>query len=356
MRIIKLAFLALLVLVPVAAFADAPFIAAPVDGAFGLQPGASPIRALIDVLYDELQIVITAISLFVLALLVWVLVRYNRHVNKVPSTVTHHVKLEIAWTLLPVVILAVIAVPSLTLLYYEDRTPNPEMTLKVTGHQWYWSYEYPDNGNIGYDSRPIWSSSTMKPEEVSSAIADAQPGWIVDGGAPRRLLEVDNRVVLPVDTNIRVLINGADVIHSWSLPAIGIKRDAVPGRLNEVWLRIDKEGLYYGQCSQICGAGHGYMPIVVEAVSKARYAQWVDAEHAKGLGQATPAVAVAPSADATDKTIHPLNGGDAKDAPQVDPSKDAKPDEAGALDKTPPANPNSPPVTPSGSSTGGSKL
>lgn len=313
--------------------------AEPIPYGIGMQPGVSPVRTLIDVLYADLTYVITAITLFVLALLVWVVIRYNHRANPVPSTRTHHVKLEIVWTLVPVLILAIIAIPSFTLLYYEDRTPNPELTLKVTGHQWYWSYEYPDNGDIGFDARPIWVGPQTTAEEVDSALKDAKPGWLIDNGAPRRLLEVDNRVVLPIDTNIRVLIAGADVIHSWSLPAMGIKRDAVPGHLNETWMRIDREGVYYGQCSQICGAGHAFMPIVVEAVTKDKYKAWVAAQHAKGNGAEQPAQPVSDSAQATEKTIKPLSilggGGEAKPAPMVDPSKGAKPDVASEADKSP---------------------
>ena len=313
--------------------------AEPVSNGIGLQPGASPVRTLIDALYGELSWVITSITLFVMALLIYTIVRYHRFFNKVPSTTTHHVKLEIVWTLLPVLILAVIAVPSLTLLYYEDRTPNPELTLKVTGHQWYWSYEYPDNGNIGIDSRPIWVGPQTTAKEVDDAVADARPNWLIDNGAPRRLLETDNRVVLPIDTNVRVLIAGADVIHSWSMPSLGIKRDAIPGRLNETWLRIEREGVYYGQCSQICGAGHAFMPIVIEAVAKDRYAAWVAAQHAKGNGAAKPAEAVSESSQATDKVITPIGSTTPELAPKVDPGRAAKPDEARAVDKTPPANP-----------------
>ena len=150
---------------------------------------------------------------------------------------------------------------------------------------------------------------------------DAKPNWMIDNGAPRRLLETDNRIVLPVDTNVRILIAGADVIHSWSMPSMGVKRDAIPGRLNETWFRIEREGVYYGQCSEICGAGHAFMPIVIEAVSKDRFAGWVSAQHAKGNGAAKAAEPVSGSSQATDKVITPLGSDKPELAPKVDPSK-----------------------------------
>lgn len=328
-------------------------VAEPVAKGLGLQPGVSPVRVLIDALYGELNWLIAAITIFVFLLLLYTVIRYHRVFNKVPSTTTHHVKLEIVWTLLPVIILAIIAVPSLTLLYYEDRTPNPEMTLKVTGHQWYWSYEYPDNGNVAFDARPIWVSPQTTAAEVDSAIADAKPSWLIDNGAARRLLETDNRIVLPIDTNVRVLIAGADVIHSWSMPSVGVKRDAVPGRLNETWLRIDREGVYYGQCSEICGAGHGFMPIVIEAVTKEKFASWVSSQHAKGNGMEKPAEVISDSAKATAQPIVPLGGDTTEAAPMVAPGKAAIPADAAPLDKTPAANPAA--TDNNGASTGGVK-
>ena len=331
-----------------AAATPAAAIGEPVDKGLGLQPAASPVKVQIDWLHNEMMYIVTAITLFVLALLVIVVLRYNRHVNKVPSNTTHHVKLEIAWTLVPVLILGALWFPSMTLLYYENRTPAPDMTLKVTGHQWYWSYEYPDNGNISFDARPVWVSPTTTDAEAQAALKDSQPNWLLDDGTPRRLLETDNRLVLPVDTNVRVLINGADVIHSWSVPALGVKRDAMPGHLNETWLRATKEGVFYGQCSQICGAGHGYMPIALEVVSKARFAQWVKAH---GTPEATPAQPVSDSAKATAQPTTTLTG-DKKPAEQANPSQAAKPAEAAPIDQTPEKNPAAPPNPDSGNDTG----
>ena len=164
------------------------------------------------------------------------------------------------------------------LLYYSDRAPDKiDMTLKVTGHQWYWTYEYPDNGDLSFDSHAIWDSSAVTDDQAAKLIADAASGWLVKS-KPLRLLEVDNRVVLPVGKAIRVQITGSDVEHSWFLPSLGVNRMAVPGRLNEVWLKLDHEGIYYGQCSMICGNGHGYMPIVIEGVTPDQFAAWVQAK------------------------------------------------------------------------------
>jgi len=206
--------------------------------------------------------------------MLYIIVRYNKWANPTPTNTTHNVKLEIIWTLLPCLILAGIAWISFPLLYYTDREPSPDLTLKVTGHQWYWSYEYPDNDGVNFDSHAIWDSSDVKPEQAAQLIKESEAGWLIKG-EPRRLLEVDNRVVLPAGKNVRVQITATDVEHSWFMPALGVNRMAVPGRLNELWLKVDHEGLYYGQCSMICGNGHGYMPIVIEAVSPDQFAAWV---------------------------------------------------------------------------------
>jgi cytochrome c oxidase subunit 2 len=198
--------------------------------------------------------IITLISLFVLGLLAWVCVRFRASRSATPSRRTHHTLLEVAWTAVPVLILVVIAIPSFKLLYYADVVPESELTIKAIGHQWYWSYEYPDNGNFAFDAYLV-------------ADADLQPGQL-------RLLTTDNRVVLPVDTNVRVLITATDVLHSWAIPAFGVKMDAVPGRINETWLRIEEPGTYYGQCSELCGTYHAFMPIMIEAVSKDEFQAW----------------------------------------------------------------------------------
>lgn len=197
-----------------------------------------------------------AIVVFVLAILGYIIVRFNSKANPVPSKTTHNTALEIIWTVVPIIILVVIAVPSLKLLYFTDKAVNPEMTLKVTGNQWYWSYAYPDHDGISFDSLYVF------PEDLE----EGQP----------RMLTVDNPVVLPVDTDIRVLQNSNDVIHNWAVPALGLKLDTTPGRVNETWVRINDEGTYYGMCSELCGVNHGFMPIQIEAVSKEEFAAWVE--------------------------------------------------------------------------------
>lgn len=220
----------------------------------GMARAASPSVTEISAFHDLLLVLITVITLFVLALLIIVMVKFNEKANPVPSKTTHHVGLEIAWTVIPIVILIAIGVPSFKLLYFADRTENPELTLKAIGNQWYWSYEYPDQG-LAFDSNLV-AEDALKEGQI-------------------RLLAVDNAVVLPVDTNIRILITANDVIHSWAVPQLVYKVDAVPGRINETWMRINEEGTFYGQCSELCGVQHGYMPIVVQAVSKDAFAAWV---------------------------------------------------------------------------------
>jgi cytochrome c oxidase subunit 2 len=180
--------------------------------------------------------------------------RFRASANATPSKRTHHTVLEIAWTAVPVLILVVIAIPSFKLLYFMDRVAEPELTIKAIGHQWYWSYEYPDDGDFTFDAYMV-------------ADEDLEPGQ-------PRLLATDNAIVLPVDTDIQVLVTAADVLHSWAVPAFGVKMDGVPGRINETWLRIEEPGIYYGQCSELCGDYHGFMPIMVRAVSKEEFDAW----------------------------------------------------------------------------------
>ncbi|MGE0714349.1 MAG: cytochrome c oxidase subunit II [Alphaproteobacteria bacterium] len=228
----------------------------PVPWGMGFQSPASPVKEAMHGFHSMLLVVITLITLFVLALLVWVIMRYRASANPNPSRTTHNTLIEVVWTVVPVLVLVIIAIPSFRLLYYLDRNPDAEMTIKVTGFQWYWGYEYPDQGGFKYESRLI-PDNELKPGQ-------------------KRLLDVDNRLVLPVGTVVRVLINGNDVMHSWFVPSLGVQHYATPGRTNESWVRIDKEGVYYGQCNQICGVNHGFMPIAVEAVSKEAFARWVD--------------------------------------------------------------------------------
>lgn len=235
-------------------FASTAFADKPHDWGINFQKAASPLAERIHDFHDMLLWIIIAIALFVLVLLVWVVIRYNHKANPEPKQFTHHVMLEVLWTLIPIIILVIIAVPSFRVLYYNDRTENPEMTLKIVGYQWYWNYEYPDHGDISFDSYMV----------ADDEIKEGQT----------RLLSTDTQVVLPVDTDIQLLISAGDVLHSWTIPAFGVKMDAIPGRWNEAWVRINEPGIYYGQCSELCGKDHAYMPIEIKAVSKEDYKTW----------------------------------------------------------------------------------
>ncbi|MEJ1993630.1 MAG: cytochrome c oxidase subunit II [Limibacillus sp.] len=223
------------------------------------QEAATPVMERIEGFHDLLLVIITAISVFVLGLLIYVMWRYSEKRNPTPSKTTHHTLIEVVWTVVPVLILLVIVVPSMRLLYYTDVVEDAEMTIKATGHQWYWNYEYPDHGNFAFDAYMV-------------AEEDLQPGQ-------KRLLDTDNYVVLPVDTTVRVIVTAGDVLHSFAMPAFGVKKDAVPGRLNETWVKIDPKyagTTFYGQCSEICGTGHAYMPIAIKAVTKEEFTAWVE--------------------------------------------------------------------------------
>lgn len=232
----------------------------PLPWAIGFQKGASPTMERITTLSTILNGIIVAIVVLVTALVAYCAWRFNARRNPVPATWTHNTKLEIAWTAIPALILMVVAIPSFRLLYYMDRTQEAEMTLKVIGHQWYWSYEYPDQ-NLKFDALMV-QDSDLRPDQ-------------------RRLLTTDNPVVLPVGVPIRIQMTADDVIHAWAVPALGIKTDTVPGRLNETWVRIDEAGTYYGQCSELCGVNHGFMPIMVHAVPREQFAAWADEARSK---------------------------------------------------------------------------
>lgn len=222
----------------------------------GFSEPASPVMEQLTWLHDKLlMVIITAITALVLLAMVYIALRFNRKANPVASKTTHNVKLEVIWTVIPVLILVAIAIPSVRIHNFMETMPDGGITLKVTGYQWYWGYEYPDNGGINFESR-IVEDKDLKDGDI-------------------RLLTVDNNVVVPVNTKIRVQTTGADVIHSWAMPEFGVKRDAVPGRLNETWFEATKEGRYYGQCSELCGVKHGFMPIVVDVVSKEKFDAWV---------------------------------------------------------------------------------
>ncbi len=217
-------------------------------------PAASRMEEIVS-FHNLLLVIITAITLLVLFLLVYVVIRFRKSVNATPSKTSHNTLIEILWTVVPILILVVIAIPSFKLLYYTDRIPEADMTIKAVGHQWYWSYEYPDHGDFAFDAFMI-EDADIGPDQL-------------------RLLSTDNQVVVPVGTTIRVIITSTDVLHSWAVPALGIKTDAVPGRLNETWFNADRVGTYYGQCSELCGVRHGFMPIEVKVVSQEDFDAWL---------------------------------------------------------------------------------
>ena len=223
----------------------------PAPWEYKLQEAASPVMENIVWFHNFLFWLITIITLFVLALLVMVVVKFNARANPVPSRTTHNTLIEVAWTLIPVLILVGIAVPSFRLLFQELDIPKADLTIKATGKQWYWSYAYPDNGKFEFDSL---------------LAQDKKP----------RLLGVDNEMVVPVNKVIRIQTTGADVIHSFAIPAFGIKIDSIPGRLNETWFKATKTGMFYGQCSELCGKDHAFMPIAVRVVNDQEFATWVE--------------------------------------------------------------------------------
>ncbi|MFA5592810.1 MAG: cytochrome c oxidase subunit II [Micavibrio sp.] len=250
------AALTLLLLFPFAATA-----AEPKQARLGLQDAATTSMERLTWFHNNLlMIIISGIVILVFLLLTWVALRYNAKTNPVPSKTTHNVLIEVVWTIVPVILLILIAVPSYKLLFYLDRTVDPDMTVKVTGYQWYWTYSYPDHDDLEIESRMI------PEDELDSYIPD---------GKGRRMLETYNPVVVPVEKNIQLLITAGDVIHAWAIPAFGVKKDAVPGRLNETWFRVTKPGVYFGQCSEICGMDHAMMPISVYAVEQGDYEDWI---------------------------------------------------------------------------------
>jgi cytochrome c oxidase subunit 2 len=253
-----------------------PMIGQPTDGLYGLQPQVTKNGVFAHWMHNSILVpTITIICLFVLALLFWVSFRYRRAANPVPSRTSHNTVIEILWTLLPVVILVLIAVPSIGLLQAQFKpAPSGAVTLKAIGNQWYWTYQYPDNGGFEITANMLKEKGDVAAGERARTDADGPP-----------LLATDNRIVLPVGVPIRLITTANDVIHSWAVPAFWIKLDAIPGRLNETSFTIDKPGLYFGQCSELCGARHGYMPIAVEAVPPAQFAAWV---RAKGGTMPTP--------------------------------------------------------------------
>jgi len=247
--------------------------AAPEPWQFGFQAAAGPVMERVDSVHTLLLWIITLIVILVLVLLVYTCYRFSAARNPTPSRRTHHTLLEVIWTAVPVLILVIIAIPSFRLLYYMDVTPETDMTIKATGRQWYWTYEYPDHGGFSFDAFML--------EE--DQLEEGQ----------RRLLETDNRVIVPTNTDIRVQVTASDVLHSWAMPSLGIKIDAVPGRLNEVWINVDEPGTYYGQCSELCGVRHGFMPITLEARAPEEFEAWVEQARAEFGGSEGDAPMVA---------------------------------------------------------------
>ena len=240
---------------------------------FGFQDSATAVMDYITWFHNLLLIVITAISAFVLILLIIIMVRFNARANPTPSRVTHNTFIEVIWTVVPVVILLTIALPSFRLLFLQLNTPPADITVKATGKQWYWTYAYPDNGKFEFDSLMLQEKDRK---------AD-QP----------RLLAVDNEMVVPVNKVVRVQTIGAEVIHSFAIPSFGVRMDAIPGRLNETWFKATREGTYYGQCSELCGKDHAFMPIAVRVVSDQAFAAWVEQAKKKYARQDTPTTVAA---------------------------------------------------------------
>jgi cytochrome c oxidase subunit II len=232
----------------------------PTNWQLGFQQSATPVMDNITWFHDLLLIIITVITLFVLALLAYIVVRFNAKANPTPSKTTHNTLLEVVWTVVPVLILFAIVIPSFKLLFLQLTIPQADLTIKATGKQWFWTYNYPDQ-KFEFDSLMVQEKDLKKD----------QP----------RLLAVDNEVVVPVNKVVRMQVIGADVIHAWAMPSFGVKIDAVPGRLNETWFKAEREGVYYGQCSELCGKDHAFMPIAVRVVKEADYNSWIEAAKKK---------------------------------------------------------------------------
>lgn len=269
-------------------------IGAPIDGATGFQPAVTRLAEDIHFLDNLVNIIIFAITIFVTGLILWVAFRYNKKRNPTPASFTHHTPVEIAWTIIPIVILVLIGAYSLPILFRQQEIPVADITIKATGNQWYWSYEYVDE-EFGFDSYMIGAPATLTAEDedagaVANVLNPAMEAKLVAAGYDRNawLLATDTSVVVPVGKTIVVQVTGSDVIHAWAMPAFGVKQDAVPGRLAELWFSAEKEGVYFGQCSELCGQAHAYMPITVKVVSEAAYAEWIGKAKAEYAGVAQP--------------------------------------------------------------------
>lgn len=306
------AFGALVLAAP--AFAAPLLEGQPTPGAIGLQPPATPLAASAAFFHDAILLPITvAISLFVLGLLTWVVVRFNKKRNPEPARWSHNTPVEVLWTVMPVLMLMFISIFSFRLLFAYHDIPKPDLTVKVTGNQWYWNYEYPDKGNIAFDSIMLKEAEADRRHQPYK-------------------LAVDNPMVVPAGKVVKVLITGADVIHAFFVPSFGVQNDAVPGRVNESWFKVDKPGIYYGQCNELCGVDHSFMPIQVEVKNQADFDAWV-AAHAKSGSKAAPAApagASGPGAPPVQPTTtSPAASAPAKTTAQVQ-SPQAQPIKAGA--------------------------
>lgn len=280
---------------PAAALAQEAMVGAPEPWGMGLQASGGPIKDAISSFNTLVFWIMVGITVFVAGLLVYVIWRFRAEANPNPSRTSHNTTLEIAWTVVPVLILVVIAIPSFRLIYYQDRTVDADLTINVQGRQWYWHYGYPDNGNFTFDSYPVQTE-------------DLRAGQM-------RNLEVDNPVVIPVGANVRVLTTGQDVIHSFFVPSLGVQRYAIPGRTLETWMRADRPGTFYGQCNQICGVNHWFMPIVVRAVPQAEYEAWVAqarTNFAQGLPPGPPVALAAGNAPGAPAVATQINVAEAR--------------------------------------------
>ncbi|WP_104019230.1 cytochrome c oxidase subunit II [Roseovarius nitratireducens] len=248
-------------------------VGAPSAGKTGFQPAATELARDLQWLDGAINIIIIAITLLVTALLAYVIVRYNRRANPNPAKFTHHTPVEIAWTIVPILILVFIGANSLPILFKQQEIPEGDINIKVTGYQWYWGYEYTDH-EFGFDSYMIGAPATGGDNRLTPEVEEQ----LVEAGYSRDefLLATDTSVVVPVGKTVVMTVTGADVIHSWTIPAFGVKQDAVPGRLAQLWFTAEKEGIYFGQCSELCGQAHAYMPITVKVVSEAEYQEWLE--------------------------------------------------------------------------------
>ena len=261
-----LAGISALVATPMAAMAD---LGKPVNWQLGMQDSASPVQDFIAVFHNWMLVLITVITLFVLGLLIYVMVRFNEKANPVPSKTTHNSLIEVVWTLVPVLILAAVAIPSFKLLFYQRVIPVADMTVKVIGNpSWNWTYEYPDLGVNADKTTKVSFTSYLLPEEKAK-----------DAGVPY-LLATDTPMVVPVNKTVKLIVTSdpEGIIHSWAIPSFGMQINAIPGRLNEDWFKATKEGVFYGQCQELCGKDHAYMPIEVWVVSEVNYKAWADLE------------------------------------------------------------------------------